>query len=170
MSNSLVALAFPRAQRSRALWIAFAALAILATVWALELSGYRPCELCLTERYAFYAGAPLALLSAFVAGRGGRGWARLGLVALALVFLANAVFAGYHAGVEFHFWEGPTACTGSLSGSLNVADLIKQAQAAQPVRCDEPAMRVLGVSLAGWDVVASAAIALYAAFAARLTR
>jgi disulfide bond formation protein DsbB len=169
MSNSLVALAFPPTQRSRALWIAFAALAILATVWALELAGNRPCELCLTERYAFYAGAPLALLTALAAGRGGA-WARLGFVALALVFLANAVFAGYHAGVEYHFWEGPTACTGSLSGSLNVADLIKQAQVAQPVRCDEPAMQVIGLSLAGWDVVASAAIALYAAFAARLWR
>ena len=31
-------------------------------------------------------------------------------------------------------------------------------------------MRVLGVSLAGWDVVASAALALYAALSARLTR
>ena len=170
MSKSLVALTFPPAQLGRALWIAFAALAILATVWALELAGYRPCELCLTERYAFYVGAPLALLSAFAAGRGEVGWARLGLIALALIFLANAVFAGYHAGVEYHFWEGPTACTGSLTGSLNVADLIKQAQAAQPVRCDEPAMRVLGISLAGWDVVASAAIALYSALSARLTR
>jgi disulfide bond formation protein DsbB len=170
MSNSLVALTFPPAQLGRALWIAFAALAILATVWALELAGYRPCELCLTERYAFYVGAPLALLSAFAAGRGEVGWVRLGFIALALIFLANAVFAGYHAGVEYHFWEGPTACTGSLTGSLNVADLIKQAQAAQPVRCDEPAMRVLGISLAGWDVVASAAIAFYSALAARLTR
>ncbi|THD45554.1 MAG: disulfide bond formation protein B [Bradyrhizobium sp.] len=169
MLQTLAAFAFPPTQLGRALRILLATLAILATVWILELAGYRPCELCLAERYAFYVGAPLAALTAYAAARGSA-LARLGFLALALVFLANAGYALYHAGVEYHFWQGPTACTGALSGPLKVEDLIKQAQAAQPVRCDEPAMVVLGLSLAGWDLIASAAIALYAAFALRLKR
>ena len=47
----------------------FVALATLATVWILQSVGYRPCELCLTERIAFYVGAPLAALTAFAAYR-----------------------------------------------------------------------------------------------------
>jgi disulfide bond formation protein DsbB len=170
MFKPLSALAFPASQVGRALWIVFVALAILATVWSLELSGYRPCELCLSERYAFYAGAPLAALTAFAASCGGVGWARIGFIVLALAFLANAVLSGYHAGVEYHFWEGPTACTGSLSGPLNVADMLKQIQTVQEVRCDEPALRVLGVSLAGWGLIANAALSAYAALATRLSR
>jgi disulfide bond formation protein DsbB len=92
------------------------------------------------------------------------------LVALALCFLANAVLAGYHTGVEYHFWEGPTACTGAMTKPIDVADMLKQIQTAQAPRCDDPAMRILGVSLAGWDFVVSAALGLYAALAATLKR
>ena len=63
----LVAFAFPPNQLGRALWTTFVALAILATVWILQSVGYRPCELCLTERIAFYVGAPLAALAARLA-------------------------------------------------------------------------------------------------------
>lgn len=170
MVNPLVAFAFPAAQLGRALWILLAALAILATVWSLQLSGYQPCELCLSERYAFYLGAPLAALTAFAAARGWIGWARIGFVVLALAFLANAVLSGYHAGVEYHFWEGPTACTGSLSGPLNVEDMLKQIQTVQAVRCDEPALRIFAISLAGWGLIANAALSAYAALATRLSR
>ncbi|MBV8240696.1 MAG: disulfide bond formation protein B, partial [Hyphomicrobiales bacterium] len=36
------------------------------------------------------------------------------------------------------------------------------------VRCDEAQLRVAGLSLAGWNVLVSAALAAYAALAARL--
>ena len=167
---NLLALAFPPTQTGRALWILFAALATLAAVWILQALGYRPCELCLTERYVFYAGAPLAALVAFLGARVSTGAARAGLILLALAFLANAALAGYHAGVEYHFWPGPTACAGAMSAPIDVADLLKQAQATPEPRCDEAALRVFGLSLAGWDMAASAALAVYAALAARLAR
>jgi disulfide bond formation protein DsbB len=166
----LVAFAFPPNQLGRALWTLFVALATLATVWILQSVGYRPCELCLTERIAFYVGAPLAALTAFAAYRGAAVPVRLGLAALALCFLANAVLAGYHTGVEYHFWEGPTACTGAMTKPIDVTEMLKQIQTAQAPRCDDPAMRILGVSLAGWDFVVSAALGLYAALAATLKR
>jgi disulfide bond formation protein DsbB len=89
---------------------------------------------------------------------------------LALCFFANVVLSGYHAGVEYHFWEGPTACTGAMTKPIDVADMLKQIQTAQAPRCDDPAMRIFGVSLAGWDFVVSAALGLYAALAATLKR
>jgi len=166
----LVGFAFPPSQLGRALWVTFVALATLATVWILQSVGYRPCELCLTERYAFYAGAPLAALIALAAQRDARGLARLGFVVLALGFLANAALAGYHLGVEYHWWEGPTACTGVLTKPLDVTDMLKQIQIAQAPRCDDPAMRILGFSLAGWDFVVCVALGAYAALAATLKR
>ena len=65
------------------------------------------------------------------------------------------MLSGYHAGVEYHFWEGPTACTGAMTKPIDVADMLKQIQTAQAPRCDDPAMRIFGVSLAGWDLVVS---------------
>jgi len=165
---SLAEIAFPPSQPTRAVIIAVLAVAILAAVWILQAFGYQPCELCLTQRYAFYAAAPLALLTAFAASRSAHGLARAGLLLLAAIFAANTVLATYHAGVEYHWWTGPTACTGGLTGSLDVNDLAKALDSVKVVRCDEVQLRIAGLSLAGWNVLASAALAVYAAIAARL--
>jgi disulfide bond formation protein DsbB len=156
----------PPSQGPRALWIAAASIAILAAVWIFQALGYAPCELCLAQRYAFYAAVPLALLTALLASRSAHGLARAGFGLLALIFAANAVLAAYHAGVEYHWWAGPTACTGA--GSFDVNDLVKALDAVKVVRCDEVQLRIAGLSLAGWNVVASAVLAAYAAVAARL--
>jgi len=57
-----------------------------------------------------------------------------------------------------------------MTKPIDVADMLKQIQTAQAPRCDDPAMRIFGVSLAGWDLVVSAALGLYAALAATLKR
>jgi disulfide bond formation protein DsbB len=142
--------------------------AILATVFILQGFGYEPCELCLTQRYAFYFGAPVAALSALFASRSAPGLARAGFALLALAFFANAVLAAYHAGVEYQWWPGPTACAGGLNGSVDVNDLMNALNSQKVVRCDEAQLRIAGLSLAGWNVAASAALAAYAALAARL--
>ena len=157
----------PPSQGPRALWIAAASIVILAAVWIFQGLGYAPCELCLTQRYAFYAAVPLALLTA-LASRSAHGLARAGFALLAVVLAANAVLAAYHVGVEHHWWPGPTACTGGLTGSLNVNDLVNTLNSVKVVRCDEVQLRIVGLSLAGWNVVASAILAVYAALAARL--
>lgn len=166
----LIGFILPRSQVGRALSILVAALVTLAAVWTFQAFGFAPCELCLTERTAFYAAAPLAALAAFCASRSLHGAARALFVLLALIFAANAALAFYHVGVEQRWWAGPTACTGALSGPVSAGDLMKSLNSVRVVNCDEVQLRILGLSLAGWDVVASAALALYAALAARLGR
>jgi disulfide bond formation protein DsbB len=178
---TLAEIVLPPSLTPRALIIAAASIAVLAAVWIFQGFGYQPCELCLTQRYAFYAAAPLALLAAVAASRSahrasGRtpvsrrasGLARALFALLAVVFLANAGLAAYHAGVEYRWWAGPTACTGGLTGSVDVNDLVKALNSEKVVRCDEVQLRILGLSLAGWNVLASAALAVYSALAARL--
>jgi len=153
-------------QGARAVLIAAASIVILATVWIFQGFGYAPCELCLMQRYAFYAAAPVALLTALVASRSAYGLARAGFALLALVFAASAALAAYHAGVEYHWWQGPTACTGS-PGSLDVNDLVNALNSVKVVRCDEVQLRIAGLSLAAWNVAASTVLAAYAALAAQ---
>jgi disulfide bond formation protein DsbB len=164
---TLAEMVLPPSQGARAVWIAAASVAILAAVWIFQAFGYAPCELCLTQRYAFYAAIPLALLTALIS-RSAHGLARAGFGLLVVAFAANAALAAYHAGVEYHWWPGPTACTGGLTGSLNVNDLVNTLNAVKVVRCDEVQLRIAGLSLAGWNVAASAVLTVYAALAARL--
>jgi disulfide bond formation protein DsbB len=74
---------------------------------------------------------------------------------LALVFAAGSALAFYHVGVEQHWFAGPSACTAPAGAADTVAALEAQLRHQQPVRCDQPAWTLFGVSLAGWDLVAA---------------
>lgn len=115
-----------------------------------------PCELCLEQRYAYYFVIPAGALLAIAASRGlDRRWVALGLVVLALATLANAGLATYHAGVEWGWWKGPTACTGPMVDFGKAGNLLQQLDKVKVVRCDEVQWRFLGLSLAGYNVLIS---------------
>jgi len=150
---------------------AIAALAlIVATIagaFAFQAAGYAPCELCLKERLPYYIGMGLGAGALALAWRGPASLAALGLGALALLFLGSAGFGAYHAGVEWGFWPGPPDCTGTLEKAGSVTDFLKQLQTVKVVRCDAVAIRVLGLSLAGWNTVVSLGVAALAGAGAR---
>lgn len=136
------------------------AFATIAGAWVFEYFGYAPCDLCLKQRWAYYAGVPLAALTALTIAGGARSAGRALLIVLGLVFVASAIFGVYHAGVEWGFWPGPAGCTGTNMPTVSsMNDFMKQLQTTRVVRCDEVALRIFGLSLAGWNAVISAAMA-----------
>lgn len=138
--------------------LAGAALTI-AGAFAFQAAGYAPCELCLKERLPYYAAMALAALTLLAAWRGPRRAARAGFLLLAVVLLGSAAFGAYHAGVELGFWPGPSECTGSVQRATSSADFLHQLQTVRVVRCDAVAIRILGLSLAGWNALISLALA-----------
>lgn len=150
-----------------ALTILLIAAASIVGAWIFQVLGYAPCDLCLKERIPYYAGVALAGIALFLAARGPTSLLPAAFVGLALIFAASAMFGAYHAGVEWGFWPGPQDCTGPLDHAGSVADFLTQLQHVRVVRCDAVAIRVFGLSLAGWNAVISAALASAAALGAR---
>lgn len=145
--------------------IAAVSFAVLAGAWAFEFADYKPCELCLQERIPFYIAVPGGLIAAYFAHTAPKvAAAVLAIVCLALVY--NAGLSTYHTGAEWHFWPGPSACTGDDLKSG--APLSKRLLKSGVVRCDEPALRIFGLSLAGDAALVSAGLAAIGAGA--LTR
>jgi disulfide bond formation protein DsbB len=128
------------------------------------VGGLQPCELCLYQRWPYYAMIVLSA-AALAAGRPGVTGVVTGIAALA--FLAGAGLAFYHVGVEQHWFAGPGACTGASAGGGSIEDFRKQLMAQQPVRCDEPQWALLGVSLAGWNLLASLSLVVFCLLALR---
>ncbi|MEH2622792.1 disulfide bond formation protein DsbB [Bradyrhizobium sp. AZCC 1719] len=147
-----------------ALAIAVVAAATLAGAWFFQLVlDIRPCPLCLEQRYAYYLAVPLGLLVAFAASRGApRQVALAGFAVLLLAALANAWLGGYHAGVEWQFWQGPTDCSGPLADLGSAGTLLQRLDTVKVIRCDEVQWRFLGLSLAGYNVLISLAMAAIA--------
>lgn len=141
--------------------VAAGAALTLAGAWFFQLVlDIRPCPLCLEQRYAYYLAIPLAALVALAASRAAsRGLPVAGLVILALVLLANAGLGAYHAGVEWGFWQGPTDCSGPIVDFGNTGNLLDSLNKVKVIRCDEVQWRFLGLSLAGYNVLISLALA-----------
>jgi disulfide bond formation protein DsbB len=158
------------AEPERTVPVAGAALAI-AVVGAATILGayyfeyvlhYQPCPLCLEQRIPYYIGIPLALALALAAKfQAPRPVLVAGFAALALAMFIGAGLAAYHAGVEWHFWPGPQECSGDPNFG-RTGSLIEQLNRVIVVRCDEAAWRLFGLSLAGYNVAISAALACVA--------
>jgi len=147
-----------------------AALGILGGALVLQYGfDVLPCELCRDQRVAPGVVIALAALALWpwVPGRIARGLT----VLIGLAFLSNAVLAGFHIGVEQHWWSGTDTCGGvdtrttPLSGSL--AELRAGLTGSEVVPCDTIAWSFLGVSLAGYNMGLSLVLAGVALWAVR---
>ncbi|HEV2514477.1 MAG TPA: disulfide bond formation protein B [Devosia sp.] len=132
-------------------------LATIAGAWGSQLfGGLVPCELCLEQRMPYYWGLPLLALLLILWNRLPRAVWYVGLVLVLLTFVWSTYLAGYHAGVEYGFWPGPTACTGT-GVDVSFSDLTN-INAARVVPCDKIQFSLFGVTLAGANTLISAAI------------
>jgi len=126
--------------------------------------GLDPCELCLLERWPWWAAIAISAAVWLAA-------ARLPLTGpallLALVFLVSAGLGFYHAGVELHWFPGPSACTASGTAATSIDALRAQLVGKQPVMCDQVQWSLFGISLAGWNALVSLALAGFCAMTAR---
>lgn len=149
--------------------VLIATIATIAGAWAFEIIGrYEPCALCLQQRWPYYIVIPLAAIAwaLAVSGKYPR-MVTVSMLLTAAIMTAGAALGIYHAGVEWHWWAGPSACAGTdalSSGKSLLPDL-----SLKPVLCTEAALRIFGISLAGYNAIIAAVIALFAFRAARRT-
>ncbi len=150
----------------------FALIAVaLASAGALGLAllsqhafGLLPCDLCYLQRVPhalnFVVGA-LGAMSAVPPRE-----KRIVLMHCGLLLVLSAGFAGYHVGVEELWWAGPVSCGGS-GGALSMEGLAAAlTQSARP-SCEEAAFRLFGISMAGYNFIASVVLTGFCFWAMR---
>ncbi|MCX7677205.1 MAG: disulfide bond formation protein B [Alteraurantiacibacter sp.] len=115
--------------------------------------GLYPCEMCWWQRWPHFAAVVLALGALAISP-----WARLlaGLAGLAI--LVSGLIGVFHAGVEYDWWEGITAC--AVPAGAAGGDPLEAIFAQPTVSCDQPAWTLAGISLAGFNAIFSIAGAM----------
>jgi disulfide bond formation protein DsbB len=134
--------------------------ALLAGAWGSQLFGLMPCEMCHWQRWPHYAAVVVAALSFAPLARP----VQMLFVLFAAVLIAVSGAIGvFHAGVEYHWWQGITACTAPV-GTGDPMELLNQALRRPLVRCDVPQWTLFGISLAGFNAILSlgGAVAIFA--------
>jgi disulfide bond formation protein DsbB len=125
--------------------------ALLGGALAFQYLGrLAPCEMCLWQRWPHVAALGLGLVA----------WAlrsnRAVVILAALAVLTTAGIGYFHAGVEYHWWPGPAACT--AAGFHTGGNFITAALATPMIRCDAAAWTLFGVSMAGYNAIFSTLI------------
>ena len=147
--------------------LATACLAALGIALAAQhWGGLQPCVLCIYQRYAYGAALAAAVVGVVIAGSLlGR---RLALIASGLAFGAGSAIAMFHVGVEQKWWKGTDACHAPSFPEGATPQEQLAIMLNQPfVACDVIPWELFGISMAGFNVLASlvlAALSFWAAF------
>jgi disulfide bond formation protein DsbB len=132
-------------------FLGLASFAALAAAYISQYGyGFQPCILCLYQRMPFFIVIILAFLSLFSALYR---WQKLLLLLAILVILANAFLALYHFGVEQKFFSGPSTCSSNFAPPNNLAELKQIINQTKAIRCDQPSLIFLKLSMAAWNVL-----------------
>ena len=135
---------------------------ILSSVHLLEILGFEPCDLCLKQRWPWYISLVLAIVPNFIFQHKNS----IFLLLISLLLFLGAVFAGWHAGIEWNLWEGPKTCvTQTIDYSNNLLEKLKSTSPAP--QCNQASFRVLGLSLAGYNFLISFAGSIIILYEAR---
>lgn len=144
--------------------------ATVGTALAFEhIGGFLPCKLCLEQRTPYYIGIPVMAL-AWLSTR--LKWSpavsRILILIGALLMTYGLALAVFHTGVELKYWAGPTDCSAAaMKITQDAGNLLSDLNAIRPPSCDSAAGYFLGLSFAGWNIVASlffAALGYFGAF------
>ncbi|MBX4933501.1 disulfide bond formation protein B [Rhizobium bangladeshense] len=140
------------------------AAAVGAALGFQYIGGYIPCALCLLQRQPYYYAIPIAIIGAVSSLVGLPNWITRALIlAAGVLMLVTAGMGVYHAGVEWHFWPGPATCSTTANGmTSNAGDLLTELNAIKGPSCTDAALRVLGLSFAGWNVIAGILLSAFA--------
>ncbi len=133
---------------------------VLSAAYSAQyIGGLRPCILCLYSRIPWFIAGGLMLVTILMhfSGPGRRGI----LLLTGLVMLAGTGISVYHVGVEQGYFQPPAACS-AQDIPANLEQLKALLGTAAAPRCDEIPWEMYGISLAGFNVLASFAMALAA--------
>ena len=113
--------------------------------------GALPCDLCITQRW--FHGAIIAysfiiilIIKKSLISK------KLLILGGAILWLSSSLAGLYHFGIEMNFWTGPDGCSGNIDFSK---DTLTYLLSKSIIKCDEVIFEILGLSLAGWNALAS---------------
>ncbi len=133
---------------------------ILGALFFQYALGYPPCEMCHWQRWPHIAAAVIGLGGGLLLLSGKVNLSTAVPVAAVTILLVatSGALGVYHAGVEWHWWQGPAACTTGFvfNGTLDL-------NAPVPM-CDRAAWRLFGISMAGYNAIISLGTAAIGSF------
>ena len=131
---------------------------LLSAFYLEYFHGALPCDLCITQRWFHSAIIGYSFIIILIINKTLISNKLLVLVG-AILWLSSSLAGLYHFGIEMNFWTGPDGCSSNIDFSKDTLTYLLN---KSPIKCDEVMFEILGLSLAGWNALASLLIFLLA--------
>ncbi len=135
-------------QKARALALLLPVALMIGALGSQYIGGLYPCEMCHWQRWPHDLAIVFAL---FAFAFRDRGIDRVLVALAAAAILTSGAIGVFHAGVEYKWWEGLTACAVTAGSSVTLDSL----RNAPIIACDRPQWDFAGISLAGFNAIVS---------------
>jgi len=131
-------------------------LMLLSAFYLEYFHGALPCDLCITQRWFHgaiisYSFIIILIIKKTLISK------KLLILGGAILWLSSSLAGLYHFGIEMNFWTGPDGCSSNIDFSKDTLTYLLN---KSPIKCDEVMFEILGLSLAGWNALASLSIFL----------
>ena len=129
---------------------------VLVSAFVIEYGfNHQPCKLCLYERIPYFLSI-LLIAKIFLI----RGYEKVTLLILSLIFIISSILAFYHFGIEQGFFKESLACAvENLSENLTKEDLLKELN-QNSISCKDVSFSIFGISLAAINTIFSIALSV----------
>jgi disulfide bond formation protein DsbB len=124
-----------------------------------HVMGLHPCQMCHWQRIPHIIVIGLGVIAALPQRQP---WHRSVTALMSLTLIIGAGIAFWHSGVELKILPGPSSCSAAISLGGDPAALLDQVLAAPIVRCDEVPWSLFGLSMANWNGLITAGMAIAA--------
>ncbi|NDE90355.1 MAG: disulfide bond formation protein B [Alphaproteobacteria bacterium] len=134
------------------------AISALGAAFVAQFSfGLKPCILCLYARVPYV----FLIIVSVLALLNGEKHNRLFLILLTIGFLASLAIAGFHVGVEQHWWELSGGCPVEKLAAKTSEEMLADLLATPLAPCDKVAWKVFDISIVIWNAALSLVMCAY---------
>jgi len=129
---------------------------VLVSAFVIEYGfNHQPCKLCFYERIPYFLSI-LLIAKIFLI----RGYEKITLLILSLIFIISSALAFYHFGIEQGFFKESLICAvKDLSENLTKEDLLKKLS-QNSISCKDVSFNIFGISLAAINTICSIALSV----------
>ena len=128
--------------------IIIAIFALLFAFYYQYFLGYKPCYLCMLQRYVYAGIILVSLVGIFYSNN------KIIPILLGILFIIIISISFWHLGIELQWWAASLECSGMTENIGSLAEELKNISKNEPIaKCDQMSPKLFNITLVQWSFI-----------------
>ena len=128
--------------------IIIAIFALLFAFYYQYFLGYKPCYLCMLQRYGYAGIILISLVGIFYYNN------KIIPMLLGILFIIIISISFWHLGIELQWWAASLECSGMTENIGSLTEELKNINKNEPIaKCDQMSPKLFNITLVQWSFI-----------------